>query len=108
MIKRKPGDMIDLLPKEMTAKKIGEAVTQAHPDIAHLFGQGTGLHLMFIESEIIVRTLLSLKKEGVVALPVHDSVVVGRSHERRAHDAMHDASEAYTGMTPVIKSDRQG
>ena len=55
------------------------AIAVRHAPIAHLFNQGFGMAGFFIESQVIVKSLLDLMERGIVALPVHDCVVVPRS-----------------------------
>jgi hypothetical protein len=52
------------------------AIKSAHPAIVDLFGTGVGYHLQFIESQVLVNILLALAKADVVALPLHDAIVV--------------------------------
>jgi len=47
-----------------------------------------GHEAQFIESQVLVEVLLSLRDLGVHALPIHDSVVVGRSNKTRAKEVM--------------------
>ena len=54
-------------------------VVVPHAPIAELFGTGIGFKLMLIESEILVRALEHFAQKGITALPLHDSVLVGRS-----------------------------
>jgi hypothetical protein len=42
----------------------------------HLFCTGIGFKLMFIESECLIDVLLALIDRSIVALPVHDAVIV--------------------------------
>jgi hypothetical protein len=53
---------------------------ERHPVIAECIGKGLGFHLMHTESEIMVRVLTTLLSEGVTALPLHDGLLVRRSH----------------------------
>jgi len=52
------------------------AIHQKHPKLASVLSSGVGLHLMFHESEIMMRVLERLQKREIVALPVFDAVVV--------------------------------
>lgn len=59
-----------------------------HRPIAHLFGTGFGMIGFFIESQIIVRSLLELMEMGITALPVHDCVLVPRSAALTAKEVL--------------------
>lgn len=62
--------------------KIGEvvdAIEAKHPLIKDHFHRGLGHDAQFIESSILVDVLLSLSAKGIVALPIHDAVMVPSS-----------------------------
>lgn len=50
---------------------------------------------MAIESGILIDVLLRLFASGVTALPLHDSVIVARSKEAPAREAMLAAHSTY-------------
>lgn len=64
---------------EFGFRQIVGFIVQRHAPIKHLFGTGFGMAGFFIESQVIVKSLLELMDMGIVALPVHDCVVVPRS-----------------------------
>lgn len=66
---------------------------ERHRPIAHLFGQGVGFHFMFQESSALIEVLGYLHKDGVAALPLHDSVLVPRSRAERAKELLQMALE---------------
>jgi hypothetical protein len=43
---------------------------------------------MFIDAKIMCRNLADLNREGIVALPIHDSVIVQAKYESRAFEIM--------------------
>lgn len=90
------GGHIDLLTK---------LVTDFHHPVAHLFYQGMGLRGMRQESDIMVRVLLDLIKQGITALPIHDGILVAESHGVVAKQAMLDAFEAITSHAGVVNLD---
>lgn len=59
-----------------------------HHPITHLFGIGIGLKLMFIESQILMTALLECKNQGIVALPVHDALIIAESDKDTAKEIM--------------------
>ena len=71
---------------------------EKHEPIAHLFGTGVGFELMHIESEMLIAVVTHLFKNGIVALPLHDAVLVAASHACIAQAAMEDEFRARTGQ----------
>jgi len=69
-------------------EQVMQAIEAAHPAIKDCFFRGMGHEAQFIESQVLVEVLLSLRDLGVHALPIHDSVVVGRSNKTRAKEVM--------------------
>ena len=83
------------------------AITEVHPALSPLLFQGRGLALMFTESEILVDALLRLLDKGIVALPVHDCLVVAESHIDAAREAMVEAfAHNCHGRLPQIAVER--
>lgn len=95
---RMPRDTRPLFPDRIHFGEVLGKIRQAHPDIAHLFFTGVGFKAQFIESEIIVDVLLELKALGIVALPVHDAVVVPRSEIAEVTKVMKEVFLRHTGI----------
>ncbi|RWP62574.1 hypothetical protein [Mesorhizobium sp.] len=74
------------------------AITDYHPDIADLFHRGLGHEAQFTESQIMIDILLTLKDMDIVALPIHDAILVAASNEDEAQDVMLNVFKARTGM----------
>ncbi len=70
---------------------------ERHPPIAQWVGTDVGFELMYHESEIMIATVLSCLDEGVVALPIHDGLLVAQPHEKVARSAMQEAFDEHTG-----------
>jgi hypothetical protein len=99
---RKPRKLKPLLPKDMNIHQLQEAIRNHHHPIAHLFGTNVGQQLTLIESEIMVTVLLQLKEQGVVALPIHDCIVVREDHEEIATKVMKQVFEDMVGVSAII------
>lgn len=94
-LRRWPRDCPQLLP----GMKLSQAVAlikDTHRPIAHLFGTGVGFGLMFMESELLIAVITHLFKSGVPALPLHDAVLVAKSHAETAKAAMEYVFRSYT------------
>lgn len=100
--KRKPRGMQHLLPKEMNIHQLQEAIRNYHHPIAHLFGTNAGQQLTLIESEVMVSVLLQLKEQGVVALPIHDCIVVREDHQEIATKVMMEVFHTLVGVSPIV------
>jgi hypothetical protein len=84
------------LPSGWTLTRFRNSLIERHPDIADCIGRGLGFHLMHTESEIIVRVLTTLVSEGVTALPLHDGILVRKSHASMGKVAMEAVSQDMT------------
>src|SRR5262249_9095587 len=49
---------------------------------------GIGARLMFMDATIMCRNLADLNRAGIVALPIHDSVIVPAKYEGKAFEIM--------------------
>jgi len=103
-LSRKPKDTKKLLPGFLSIQQLTEAVLGTHRPVAHLFHSGIGHHLQFLESELMVDLLLIAGDRGITALPIHDSIIVERSHEMEAKTLMEEVFHRRTGLVPVIKA----
>ena len=54
------------------------------------------------ESNILVDVLEALRLEGIVALPVHDAVIVMEEHKQTTIMIMKKAFRDHTGITPQV------
>ena len=94
---RLPKGTRDKLPKGTTMKIFAEAVDAKHPALKEAFGTSIGYKLMYLESEIMALTMERLTNENVVALPVHDGLLVAESFASIAQDVMEQASREVCG-----------
>jgi len=78
------------------------AVGKRHPLIAHRFGAGVGMLLMRKEADILVDVLLALKDRNIVALPIHDAVLVNGNYETEAKEIMIRVFREHVGLTPEV------
>ncbi len=107
-IKHWPRETAQLFPEGMKLHDAITAMERRHEAISHLFGTGVGFKLMFVESQVLLRALLALRKERITALPLHDSVLVALSCAERAKELLTDAIEELTleGFRAVVTIDQ--
>jgi hypothetical protein len=93
-------------PRWVSFDKVRNAIAQRHPALVPLFGSALALLFQHLESQVIVRSLLRLREMGVVALPVHDSLLVGLSHVTTASEVLKDSFKQLTGVEASVKVER--
>lgn len=92
-----------LFPPSFKYQRIYNAVARHHHAIAPLFGQAVIFRQMFAESCLLVRILLHLKSHGVVALPVHDGILVSQEHSALAKTTMLRLFKERFGIEGVVE-----
>ena len=92
-----PRDLKGELPAGVWTKRLRTAILEAHPALAATFETGIGFRLMFVESKILVHTLLRLTDQRIPALAMHDGLMVARSKAGAAMVAMTEACREITG-----------
>lgn len=100
-----PHESRPLLPKKMKVAEIVRLIEKAHPALVPYFGTGIGMELMFRESQILVEVLLTLADKGVVALPIHDAVVVREADESTTWKVMEEVFKKHTGLDIEVKAE---
>ena len=101
---RLPDDLKSELGEGWNGRRVMAAVQSKHQAIAPLFCQGIWPRLMFTESQIMVSVLLELIQRGIVALPIHDGLLVGEPHAEVCAEVMREAAFKVTGFEfPVAR-----
>jgi hypothetical protein len=77
-------------PGELKLRDAVRMVEKKHAPLIPLFGTGIGYELMYFESEMLIAVISHLFENGIVALPLHDAVLVSRSNAKAAQNAMQD------------------
>lgn len=85
-------------PKGVKLRDETTAIRERHEAIADWFECGRGLSLQRTESDILVAVLLKLNALGITALPIHDAVLVARSHGEAAQRIMETEARRVTGV----------
>jgi hypothetical protein len=68
-----------------------------------LFGTSQALKLMNKESNLLVAILLRLKALGVVALPIHDCLLVSHKNESVTKTVMEQCCMEFLGVEGVVE-----
>ena len=74
-----------------------------HAPIAEYIHSKKGLNLQYLDSQITEAILMSMTKQGIPCLPVHDSYVVPAQHEAELQEAMMEEYRKVMGFEPVIE-----
>lgn len=90
------------LPPDCSGKKLRADIRAHHPKLRSVFETGAGLQLMFRESQIMIAILLRLIDLGIVALPMHDGLMVAQSKAATAMKVMGEVAKERTGHTLVV------
>jgi hypothetical protein len=105
--KRKPMGTKSLLPPALSIQEVVNLIRQAHPAIADLLGTEVGHKAQFIESQVMVRVLLRLREESIVALPIHDGLVVPSGAEAKAKMVMEDTFRDEVGIACPVSVEKR-
>ena len=100
--RRLPKGVRKHLPSHTNIRDILAAIESKHPTIYPQMTSGIGMQLFRKESDILVDVLETLRSEGIVALPVHDAVVVRDDISDKAKAVMKDIFRGHTGITPDV------
>lgn len=86
-------------------KATAAMVLKRHPVLHHLSpGRLDWADLQFIESEVLISTILELgEKYDIAALPIHDSIIVPKAEDEWAHICLGDSFKGLVGRRPIIE-----
>lgn len=91
-----------LFPSTWKFQHVYEPIAAYHSQIKHLFGTSLCHRQMYEESCLLIEILLRLKELGVVALPVHDGLVVSQEHLQIAEVTMRTVFRERLGIEGVV------
>ena len=105
---RLPKGSKEHLPSGCTGRSIRDAILTRHSPIRDRFESDAAMRFMRTESDILVAALLRLLDLGVVALPMHDGLMVRRDKADEAATVMREVSLRVTGFElPVTEKSSQ-
>ncbi|BCB21149.1 hypothetical protein [Bosea sp. ANAM02] len=92
------------LGQDYPVRAVGERLLGRYPVLGSAGEEGLGWpDLMFTESEVVIRTMLALLKDGTPSLPVHDSLIVPASRSRPAVDALRESFKQVLGVEVLVE-----
>ncbi|WP_192257370.1 hypothetical protein [Mesorhizobium caraganae] len=99
---RFPKDTRKLFRKADRIGNVVDAIEGKHPLIKDHFHKGLGHDAQFIESSILVDVLLDLRAKGIVALPIHDAVMVPSSKVSVTKEVMLTVFKAHAHVEGTV------
>jgi hypothetical protein len=102
---RFPVDTRNLFPRRASVVDVVDVILKHHDPVRHLFCTDVGFKVFYVESEILVGVLLELIGLGIVALPVHDAVVVAEKDQEEVRDVMLQTFRHHTGIDGEVDID---
>lgn len=100
------GEFEARLPEGWTVKRTRAAILNRHPDLKAAWGNQLGYDLMFTESRILIAVLLELLFRKIIALPMHDGLLVAASKAEVVAEVMKATAQEITGIDmPVARKD---
>ena len=75
---------------------------EVHEPIEEYLYSGIALKLQNLDSKIMNEILVTLAREGIAALPYHDSVRIEEQHEKLLRELMMEVYHKHAGFYPVI------
>ena len=76
---------------KVLAEQVVDSIEESHSEISGDFYSNKALGLMGIDSQIMNNVLMSCKDDGIVALPLHDSIIVPESEGLNASVIMRES-----------------
>jgi len=104
-IERFPKGTRDMFPRRVGVQQVIEQINRIHPALRSFFCSGIGFTVMFNESQILVKALLNLIERKIVALPIHDALVVSRENAGEAKKVMLRAFKRHTGVAGQVATE---
>jgi len=102
---RMPQGVRQEFSRKTTISDVTDAVIAAHPALVPFFHKGLVHKTQFIDSQIIIDVLLTLKERGIVALPIHDAVVVPVSRKDETKEIMETIFKSHTGVDGLVREE---
>jgi hypothetical protein len=92
---------------ELELAALLEAIELRHSPISTSLYRCPSERLQYIDSELLLVVLEACRAEGIFGLPIHDSIIVARSHERRTNAIMNETLEDLLGALKTVACNRR-
>ncbi len=99
---RMPKGVRQAFPKYVSVKEVVRLIHETHPALKKFFHTNIGHRVQFLESETMVALLLALQDQDIVALPIHDAVIVPRPSKTTVIQTMLSIFHQYTGIEGLV------
>ena len=83
-------------------KVILEAIKEAHKPVQKYFCSGYGVRLQYLDSSMAEQIMLSLAKDDICCLCIHDSFIVATENRSKLYQLMNNQFEIKFGFNPNI------
>lgn len=93
----------DIALTNETIRSLLDWLKIVHHPIAEYIHSKKGLKLQYLDSQITEAILMSLTKQGIPCLPVHDSYIVPGQYEEQLQETMMNEYKKLMGFEPVIE-----
>lgn len=100
-----PAQTREMLADGVEAKYAEELIIDFHSPIRDLFYHENSLKFMFLDSELMVELLLELGKKGIVALPIHDALLVKSTDATITTRIMKQVAQKHLGLDIPVSMD---
>ena len=102
---RFPEGTREQFPRKYNVTEVAEMIQAFHSPIGEYFYRGYGMHQQYHESQVLSAVLMRLMDEDIVALPIHDAVIVPAVHEKDAKEIMLQVFKEMTGVEGMVGID---
>lgn len=100
---RFPQNTKGYFPRRLKFASVLEAIGKRHPQLIPMFGTAQSLRQQHTESTIMIKALLTLKDMGVVALPVHDCLLVAHDQINVCKEVLEYTFKQETGIEGLVE-----
>ena len=90
------------LPRRYSLRQVTEAINKVHPSLEGHWCRGLYGAVWRIESDALVELLTRLNRDGIVALPIHDAVLVADKNKHSVLYVMLEVYEKALGVQPTV------
>lgn len=100
-----PATIRKRLPEHMSDEQIVELVQHAHAPLLSVWWTNIGHEIQKTESDIIVDCLLQCIERDIVALQVHDALIMPQSKAEAVKAIMLETFERHTGLAGAVEAE---